>query len=87
MAPFTLIVSEIMTHTSAEFGGWTIGIAQDPAERPAYQERAYPFHPWEADTLEIAQKIKGFFTHLGTTEGTTDNLSPGKKTHVYIFKN
>ena len=86
MAPFSLIVSEIMIHTSAAFAGWSIGITQDLAEKSAYQRGAHPFHSWEVDTLEVAQKIKRLFTGLGMAESTTRDLSQDKRTHVYILK-
>ncbi len=87
MASFTLILSEIMTHTSAQFAGWRIGITQDLAERSAYQGLSHSFQSWEVDTLELAQKIKNFAVDLGMTDCTATEPLPSKQTYVYILKN
>ena len=86
MAQFTLIVSEIMAHTSAQCKGWRIGIAQDRLDWSAYQECAPSFQSWDADTLKTAEAIKHLFIDLGMTDCTPTNPPLlGKQTYVYIF--
>ena len=87
MSLFTLILSEISTHTSSQFKGWCIGITQDMLDWSAYGDHAHTFRSWDADTLKTAETIKHFLIDLGMTDCTpTTPLLPGKQTYVYIFK-
>ena len=65
MSSFTLIVSEILTHTSSQFKGWCIGITQDMLDWSAYGDHAHTFQSWDADTLKTAEAIKHLFCRLG----------------------
>ena len=87
MSSFTLILSEILTHTSSQFKGWSIGITQDMLDWSAYEDHGRTFQSWDADTLKTAEAIKHLFIDLGMTDcKPTNPLVLGKQTYVYIFK-